>query len=628
MTPIARTIDYTYDGVQRLTGAVESPGSSFAYNYDLAGNRTGVTVDGTAVLTNTYDAADQVVGWTYDGAGNLTNDGTTSYGYDATNDLTGTTTTGQSRAYTYNGDGTLVGQTANGTTTNYTQDLAASQSQILAATTGVTTTDYLYGQDIAPLAALTGSTRTWYGVDGQGSVRQSLDDSGTILGVANYDPFGQIEAGSSLTGPFGYTGELQDPTTGQEYLRARWYQPGSGQLLGVDPALDQTGQPYNYADDDPVNGSDPSGNCVFSGGQLPGVDGDGSCLDAIEQALTGSSSTVGGSVKGNLAAFTTVLDSQLATAQIAALTGQSSLEAQVLNPGQCANPNACSSAAFDAAGAAGQAGDRLTSPGSVLATQSSGANLAVTGTYGGTFTGTSSRISIAVLVENGVVTVGTAVTAPGRGGLHWVGSSCGVTGFYSGVAVPAGEDAESAAALGALAVPVRIGQGLAGDSAAAGPWGWVVGAIAILAIEVGITLVTDSTSAPPPRSRLPIFYVYRSRTPVIWANDASAIASNLYPDFLHYDPSDVRATKRRRSVCNFKRKRELLVIDQLFTCDEYPFASTYEGGRIFGRPSQTVLAPHGQQQLQAQDIKAFYRDNGLGDRGEFLVQPIPWWPGT
>ncbi len=198
-------------------------------------------------------------GWTYDNAGNLTNDGVTSYGYDATNDLTGTTTTGQSRAYSYNGDGTLVSQTANGTTTSYTQDLGADQSQILAGTVGMTTTDYLYGQDTAPLAALTGGTRTWYGIDGQGSVRQSLDDSGTVLGVASYDPFGQIEAGSTLIGPFGYTGELQDSVTGQEYLRARWYQPDNGTLLGVDPLLNVTGQPYSYAYDDPVNGSDPSG---------------------------------------------------------------------------------------------------------------------------------------------------------------------------------------------------------------------------------------------------------------------------------------------------------------------------------------------------------------------------------
>jgi hypothetical protein len=46
LTPIIRPIDYTDDGLQRLTRAVES----FAYNYDLVGNRTGVTVDGIAVL--------------------------------------------------------------------------------------------------------------------------------------------------------------------------------------------------------------------------------------------------------------------------------------------------------------------------------------------------------------------------------------------------------------------------------------------------------------------------------------------------------------------------------------------------------------------------------------------------
>jgi RHS repeat-associated protein len=92
-------------------------------------------------------------------------------------------------------------------------------------------------------------------------VRQTLDDAANVLGIQSYDPYGQIEAGSSLTSSFGYTGELQDSTTGNEYLRARWYQPGSATLLGVDPALDQTGQPYVYVGGDPVNGSDLSGTC-------------------------------------------------------------------------------------------------------------------------------------------------------------------------------------------------------------------------------------------------------------------------------------------------------------------------------------------------------------------------------
>ena len=42
----------------------------------------------------------------------------------------------------------------------------------------------------------------------------------------------------------------------------RYYDPGTGQFLSVDPLVDQTGQAYSYAGDDPVNGSDPSGLCV------------------------------------------------------------------------------------------------------------------------------------------------------------------------------------------------------------------------------------------------------------------------------------------------------------------------------------------------------------------------------
>lgn len=43
---------------------------------------------------------------------------------------------------------------------------------------------------------------------------------------------------------------------------ARWYDPGTGQFLSVDPDLAETDQPYAYAGDDPVNESDPTGDSV------------------------------------------------------------------------------------------------------------------------------------------------------------------------------------------------------------------------------------------------------------------------------------------------------------------------------------------------------------------------------
>jgi hypothetical protein len=39
----------------------------------------------------------------------------------------------------------------------------------------------------------------------------------------------------------------------------RYYDPATGQFVSVDPMANETNQPYLYAEDDPVNGVDPSG---------------------------------------------------------------------------------------------------------------------------------------------------------------------------------------------------------------------------------------------------------------------------------------------------------------------------------------------------------------------------------
>jgi RHS repeat-associated protein len=190
----------------------------------------------------------------YDAAGNLIGDGTTSYAYDALNRLIarGTTT------YTYNGDGALVYDGA----TRYTQDLVSPLSQILQTTQGLTTTDYLYGAN--RLASVAGSTRTWYLGDALGSVRQTLSDSGTVLGSVNYDPWGTVESGTVPT--FGFTGELQDSAAGLVNLRARWYSTAQGRFGSRDSFAGfnthpTSLHPYLYVANNPVNLTDASGKC-------------------------------------------------------------------------------------------------------------------------------------------------------------------------------------------------------------------------------------------------------------------------------------------------------------------------------------------------------------------------------
>ena len=98
------------------------------------------------------------------------------------------------------------------------------------------------------------SRREWD--DSRGPVttdNDGLDAAGTLTAS------GPTPGGRSPTTPFGYAGEYTDPTTGLIYLRARWYDPATGQFLTRDPLLATTMEPYRYAGNDPINFGDPTG---------------------------------------------------------------------------------------------------------------------------------------------------------------------------------------------------------------------------------------------------------------------------------------------------------------------------------------------------------------------------------
>ncbi len=90
--------------------------------------------------------------------------------------------------------------------------------------------------------------------------------SGQVTNAAGYDATGNLSNGSPGT-IFGYQGQFQgtpDNSTGWVNMRARWYDTQSGMFTSQDPALTSTDAPYQYANGDPVNNSDPSGTCTSS----------------------------------------------------------------------------------------------------------------------------------------------------------------------------------------------------------------------------------------------------------------------------------------------------------------------------------------------------------------------------
>ena len=263
-----RTLVYVYDALGRLGGEAISGGSTTIYTYDKVGNRLAVTVNSVPVLQRSYNAANQVVGWTYDRAGNLLDDGTTTYAYDAAGRLRSSAATA-STTYAYR-DEVLIQSTITAGQTVFTQDTAGGLSRILAReVVGISpttsSTEYeVYGADGERLASVgnTGIYRYPIG-DALGTVRVTLNASGSNIGASQFTAWGEATGGTTTT-PFGFTGELTDATSGLVYLRARWYNPAEGTLMGRDPFEGRSEQPeslhqYQYGWNAPTMHTDPSG---------------------------------------------------------------------------------------------------------------------------------------------------------------------------------------------------------------------------------------------------------------------------------------------------------------------------------------------------------------------------------
>jgi RHS repeat-associated protein len=83
-----------------------------------------------------------------------------------------------------------------------------------------------------------------------------------MIGTADWDAWGNLNATSSVAGAFGWTREQRDAETGLTYLRGRYYAPGSARFLTRHVISPNTSgnhgySGYNYADCNPVTRPDP-----------------------------------------------------------------------------------------------------------------------------------------------------------------------------------------------------------------------------------------------------------------------------------------------------------------------------------------------------------------------------------
>ena len=261
------TQDFTYTAREEL--ASDTNGSSVnSYAYDAANDPTTV-----GTTTQAFDAAGQLqsggpTSYGFDAEGDRTSmtpsSGTaTTYSYDQASQLTSVSGPNGTASYTYDGDGLRASKTVSGTTTTFVYDDEATP---VLLTDG--SNSYLYGPDGLPIEQAGTSGSFWFVHDEVGSTLMLLGATGPAAGGYSYTPYGLAAHTGTATTPLQFTGQYTDAETGLVYLDARYYDPATAQFLTVDPLVNITRTPYSYVGDNPLNGSDPSGDCptAASGG--------------------------------------------------------------------------------------------------------------------------------------------------------------------------------------------------------------------------------------------------------------------------------------------------------------------------------------------------------------------------
>jgi RHS repeat-associated protein len=310
-----QTRTYTYNSAHDLTGDTLVQGAStlagIAYGYDKNSNLSSkktVGVAGAANNTYTYDQADRLTSWnngtattnySYDGSGNRTQVGANVYTYDARDQLTSDGV----HSYAYSARGTMTSDTstANGQVA-YSTD--AFNSQITAGThsytldaSGRNVTDANSADQTSRTFQYSGSDNT---IAGDGNYTYTYDPGGSLIGInagtapgagvlaltdthddvignftsgattlagsTTYDPMGNVTANSGLIGHLGFQSGWTEADTGKVGTASRWYNPATGTFMNKDSASlnpvpnEAAANPFAYVGDNPLDGTDPSGN--------------------------------------------------------------------------------------------------------------------------------------------------------------------------------------------------------------------------------------------------------------------------------------------------------------------------------------------------------------------------------
>ncbi|MBI5806320.1 hypothetical protein HZA73_09765 [candidate division TA06 bacterium] len=282
-TALSGTINYTYDGLRRLTTAIYPPstnsGDTITYTYDAMSNRTAKTSvnNGTTpyAVDDTTNRMSQAGNYyfDYDSCGNWTRKWHTTdegsvvdiyFSYDYENRLTDARGPGGDPYYmtnTYNGDGVRLSKATNADLEKrYVYD--GMNTVVEQDASGYLRYKYVYVNGMLLSRIDASDNKSYYHHDGLGSIIGVSNSAPEILTAQLFDEFGNWLYFDSDWDYYGYTGQEYDWTLMDAVnLRAREYYPEYGRFMQEDPIGNRGGSLnwYLYVANNPINAVDLHG---------------------------------------------------------------------------------------------------------------------------------------------------------------------------------------------------------------------------------------------------------------------------------------------------------------------------------------------------------------------------------
>ncbi|WP_353071992.1 RHS repeat-associated core domain-containing protein [Tunturiibacter gelidoferens] len=276
---------YTYDFLNRLTGATSAAGLILGWTYDSFGNRWAQTASGTGsapqpsfTYSKNNNHADASGGFAYDNAGNITKDNLgQTYAYYPDDSLATANALAGTAKYRYDSEGQLVFESG----PNGAQVFLHDQNGQTLINNNLTTGYVVQSASIdgEKIGSWQPNQFFWSGADWLDTKRYESAGQGDIssqavpISPASYTslPFG--DALSSIgNDPTHFTGKERDTESGLDYFGARYYASDMGRFMSPDWAAKAEPVPYSKLDDpqtlnlysyvrnNPLSGVDPDGH--------------------------------------------------------------------------------------------------------------------------------------------------------------------------------------------------------------------------------------------------------------------------------------------------------------------------------------------------------------------------------